>query len=80
MNRLINGTSASAAKLMNIVNTLGNIQDTCISAAGVVDDVLLIVEELLELHNETAALLLRQISYHYFDISQRYMTVSLLDL
>ena len=56
LNRLINGTSASAAKLMNIVNTLGNIQDTCISAAGVVDDVLLIVEELLELHNETAAL------------------------
>ena len=56
LNRLLNSTSASAAKLMNIVNTLSNIQETCTSTAGVVDDLLLIVEELVELHNETAAL------------------------
>ena len=56
LNRLLNSTSASAAKLMNIVNTLSNIQETGTSTAGVIDDLLLIVEELVELHNETAAL------------------------
>ena len=56
LNRLINGTSASAAKLMNIVNTLSKLEGTGTSTAGVADDILLIVEELLELHNETAAL------------------------
>ena len=56
LNRLLNSTSASVAKLMNIVNTLSNIQETGTSTAGVIDDLLLIVEELVELHNETAAL------------------------
>ena len=56
LNRLLNGTSASASKLMNIVNTLSNLQDTSISTAGVADDILLIAQELLELHNESAAL------------------------
>ena len=54
LNRLIDGTSASAAKLMNIVNTLSNLKRTGTSTAGVVDDILLIVEELTRLHNETA--------------------------
>ena len=56
LNRLLNGTSASASKLMNIVNTLSNLQDTSASTAGVADDILLIAQELLELHNESAAL------------------------
>ena len=56
LNRFLNGTSASASKLMNIVNTLSNLQDTSTSTAGVVDDILLIAQELLELHNESAAL------------------------
>uniref|UniRef100_A0A1X7UV10 Uncharacterized protein n=1 Tax=Amphimedon queenslandica TaxID=400682 RepID=A0A1X7UV10_AMPQE len=41
---------------MNIVNTLSNLQDTCTSTAGVADDILLIAQELLVLHNESAAL------------------------
>ena len=56
LNRLLNGTSASASKLMHIVNTLSNLQDTSTSTAGVADDILLIAQELLELHNESAAL------------------------
>ena len=56
LNRLLNGTSASASRLMNIVNTLSNLQDTSTSTAGVADDILLIAQELLELHNESAAL------------------------
>ena len=56
LNRLLNGTSASASKLMNIVNTLSNLQDTSISTAGVADDILLIAQELLELHNDSTAL------------------------
>ena len=56
LNRLLNGTSASASKLMHIVNTLSNLQDTCTSTAGVADDILLIAQELLVLHNESAAL------------------------
>ena len=56
LNRLFNGTSASAAKLINIVNTLSKLEGTGTSTAGVADAILLIVVELLELHNETAAL------------------------
>ena len=40
----------------SIVNTLSNIQDTSTSTAGVVDDILLIAQELLVLHNESTAL------------------------
>ena len=54
LNRLMNGTSASAAKLMNIVNTLSKLEGTGTSTAGVADGILLIVQELLVLHNETA--------------------------
>ena len=41
----------SAQKLMNIVNTLNVLKGTSTSTAGVVDDILLLVEELLELQN-----------------------------
>uniref|UniRef100_A0A1X7SW51 Fibrinogen C-terminal domain-containing protein n=1 Tax=Amphimedon queenslandica TaxID=400682 RepID=A0A1X7SW51_AMPQE len=56
IDKILNTTGNSAQKLINIVNTLSNIQDTCTSTAGVVDDILLIAQELLELHNESAAL------------------------
>ena len=49
-------TRDSAQKIINIVNTLSNLQDTSTSTAGVVDDVLLLVQELLVLNNGSAAL------------------------
>ena len=49
-------TRDSAQKLVNIVNTLSNLQDTSTSTAGVVDDILLVVQELLVLHNDSIAL------------------------
>ena len=48
-------TEDSAQKI-NIVNTLSNLQDTITSTAGVVDDILLIAQELLVLHNDSTAL------------------------
>ena len=41
---------------INIVNTLSNLQDTSTSTAGVVDDILLIAQELLVLHNDSTPL------------------------
>ena len=49
-------TRDSAQNLINIVNTLSNLQDTSTSTAGVVDDILLIAQELLVLHNDSTAL------------------------
>ena len=46
----------SAQKLIGIVNTLSNLQDTSTSTAGVVDDILLVIQELLVLHNDSTAL------------------------
>ena len=48
-------TGESAQKLMSIVNTLSNHRDTSTSTAGVVDEILLVVQELV-LHNDTADL------------------------
>uniref|UniRef100_A0A1X7T715 Fibrinogen C-terminal domain-containing protein n=1 Tax=Amphimedon queenslandica TaxID=400682 RepID=A0A1X7T715_AMPQE len=56
IDKILNTTENSAQKLINIVNTLSNLQDTSASTAGVVDDILLIAQELLELHNESSAL------------------------
>ena len=56
LDQVKNTTGQSAQKLINIVNTLSNLQDTGISTAGVADDILLIAQELLVLHNESAAL------------------------
>ena len=56
IDKILNTTGSSAQKLINIVNTLSNIEDTCTSTAGVADDILLIAQELLELHNESSAL------------------------
>ena len=56
IDKILNTTGNSAQKLINIVNTLSNIEDTCTSTAGVADDILLIAQELLELHNESSAL------------------------
>ena len=54
--QILQTTRDSAQKLINIVNTLSNIQDTSTSTAGVVDDILLIAQELLVLHNDSTAL------------------------
>ena len=51
-----NFTELDTQKLINIVNTLSNLQDTSTSTAGVVDDILLIAQELLVLHNDSTAL------------------------
>uniref|UniRef100_A0A1X7VNQ0 Uncharacterized protein n=1 Tax=Amphimedon queenslandica TaxID=400682 RepID=A0A1X7VNQ0_AMPQE len=48
--------ASNSDSLTNIVNTLSNIQDTSTSTAGVVDDILLIAQQLLVLHNVSIAL------------------------
>ena len=54
--QILQTTRDSAQKLVNIVNTLSNLQDTSTSTTGVVDDILLVVQELLVLHNDSTAL------------------------
>ena len=54
--QILQATRDSAQKLINIVNTLSNLQDTSTSTAGVVNGVLLIAQELLVLHNDSTAL------------------------
>ena len=54
--QILQTTRDSAQKLINIVNALSNLQDTSTSTAGVVDDILLIAQELLVLHNDSTAL------------------------
>ena len=54
--RILQTTRDSAQKLVNIINTLSHLQDTSTSTAGVVDDILLVVQELLVLHNDSTAL------------------------
>ncbi|XP_019855034.1 PREDICTED: uncharacterized protein LOC109583941 [Amphimedon queenslandica] len=56
INKILETTGNSASKLINIVNTLSNLQDTCTSTAAVADDILLIAQELLVLHNDSTAL------------------------
>uniref|UniRef100_A0A1X7T4X3 Fibrinogen C-terminal domain-containing protein n=1 Tax=Amphimedon queenslandica TaxID=400682 RepID=A0A1X7T4X3_AMPQE len=56
LNRVTEAVSSSVIKLNNIIGTLSNIQDTSTSTAGVVDDILLIAQELLVLHNVSTAL------------------------
>uniref|UniRef100_A0A1X7VI71 Fibrinogen C-terminal domain-containing protein n=1 Tax=Amphimedon queenslandica TaxID=400682 RepID=A0A1X7VI71_AMPQE len=53
--QILQTTRDSAQKLINIVNTLSNLQDTSTSTAGVADDILLIAQELLVLHNDSTA-------------------------
>uniref|UniRef100_A0A1X7TKV0 Fibrinogen C-terminal domain-containing protein n=1 Tax=Amphimedon queenslandica TaxID=400682 RepID=A0A1X7TKV0_AMPQE len=49
--QILQTTRNSAARLMDIVNTLSNLEDTSTSTAGVVDDILLIAQELLVLQS-----------------------------
>ena len=56
INKILETTGNSASKLINIVNTLSNLQDISTSTAGVADDILLIAQELLVLHNDSTAL------------------------
>ena len=59
-------TGNTAQKLVNIVNTLTNLKNTSTSTAGVVDDILLVVDELLELHSDNSTL-----PYSCAEIKQR---------
>ena len=54
--KILETTEKSAHKLMNIASTLSVLQDTCFSTAGVADDILLVVQELLQLHNDSSVL------------------------
>ena len=54
--QILQTTRGSASKLINIVDTLSNLQDTSTSTAGVIDDILLIAQELLVLHNNSTPL------------------------
>ena len=56
LNRVIETVGSSVIKLNNIIGTLSNIQDTSTSTAGVVDDILLVVQALLQLHNVSSPL------------------------
>ena len=56
LNRVLETVSSSVIKLNNIIGTLSNIQDTSTSTAGVVDHILLVVLELLQLHNVSSPL------------------------
>ena len=51
---ILKTTGESAQKLMSIVNTLSNHRNTSTSTAGVVDEILVVVQELLVLHNDTS--------------------------
>ena len=54
--QILQTTRDSAQKLINIVNTLFNIKETSTATAGVADDILLIAQKLLILHNDSTAL------------------------
>ena len=61
LNKLINTTTNNTQlikrliqKLDNIVTTLSHIKNTTTTNAGVINDVLLLVEDLLELHNDSS--------------------------
>ena len=54
--QILQTTKDSAQKLINIVNTLSKLEETSTSTAGVVDDILLIAQELLVLHNDSTVL------------------------
>ena len=64
--QVVQTTGSTAQKLVNIVNTLANLKNTSTSTAGVVDDILLVVDELLELHNDNSTL-----PYSCAEIKQR---------
>uniref|UniRef100_A0A1X7TNH4 Vacuolar protein sorting-associated protein 13 VPS13 adaptor binding domain-containing protein n=1 Tax=Amphimedon queenslandica TaxID=400682 RepID=A0A1X7TNH4_AMPQE len=48
--------ASNSDSLTNIVNTLSNLQDTSASTAGVVDGLLIVVQELLQIHNVSFSL------------------------
>ena len=56
LNRVVEAVSSSVIKLNSIIGSLSNIQDTSTSTAGVVDAILIVVQELLQLHNISSPL------------------------
>uniref|UniRef100_A0A1X7TQH5 Fibrinogen C-terminal domain-containing protein n=1 Tax=Amphimedon queenslandica TaxID=400682 RepID=A0A1X7TQH5_AMPQE len=54
--QILHTTNGVAQKLNEIVNALSNLHDTSTSTAGVVNEILLVAQELLALHNESTPL------------------------
>ena len=54
--QILHTTKGFAHKLNNIVNALSNLHDTSTSTAGVVNEILLVAQELIALHNESTPL------------------------
>ena len=54
VNQIKESSENTTQKLINIVSTLNNLKGTSTSTAGVVDDILLVVEELLKIQNASA--------------------------
>ena len=54
VNQIKQSSENTTQKLINIVSTLNNLKGTSTSTAGVVDDILLVVEKLLEIQNASA--------------------------
>ena len=54
--RIFNITQDSALKLKTVVNSVLSMKETSISSAGVVDDILLIIQKLMQLHNDSFSL------------------------
>ena len=54
VNQIKQSSENTTQKLINIVSTLNNLKGTSTSTAGVVDDILLVVEELLKIQNASA--------------------------
>ena len=54
--QILQTTTDSAQKLMNMVNTLSALQDTSTSTARVTNNILLVVQKLMQLHNGSTGL------------------------
>ena len=54
--QILRSVSTFSERLMNIINTLSNLQGTSTTTAGVTSDILLVAKKLLVLHNDSTAL------------------------
>ena len=62
VNLIQQSSENTTQKLINIVSTLNNLKGTSTSTAEVIDDILLVVEELLEIHNASVLPIHRPVS------------------
>ena len=74
--QILQTTRDSAQKLINIVNTLSNLQDTSTSTAGVADDILLIVLQRLVLLENDSFTSCKQLKSQYPSSPSGYYTLA----